>query len=157
MNKTEQYLSYIEDVLKLSDGSEWETHKRLIKIWSRLSEYLYYSDVTFEKFNREMGYDYYEEDKTRNPTSEDEDEDEEEDVEAEENEEDIEDEDEKDEDEDEENEEEDVEAYEEDSWDESEDEPEEENILENQENNNNTVEDEFMECNTEGENNKIVN
>jgi len=59
MNKTEEYLSYIEDSLKLDSGNGEEMHKRLIKIWSRLSEYLYYSDVTFEKFNREMGYDHF--------------------------------------------------------------------------------------------------
>jgi hypothetical protein len=59
MNKTEEYLSFIEDSLKLCDGSMDETHTRLIKIWARLSEYLYYSDVTFEKFNREMGYDHF--------------------------------------------------------------------------------------------------
>ena len=61
MNKTVEYLSYIEDSLKLEDGSSEEMHKRLIKIWARLSEYLYYSDVTFEKFNREMGYDHFDE------------------------------------------------------------------------------------------------
>ena len=60
MDKTEEYLTYIEDSLKLDDGNGDDVHTRLIKIWSRLSEYLYYSDVTFEKFNREMGYDYFE-------------------------------------------------------------------------------------------------
>ena len=59
MAKTEEYLSYIEDSLKLDDGSTDQIHTRLIRIWARLSEYLYYSDVTFEKFNREMGYDHF--------------------------------------------------------------------------------------------------
>lgn len=71
MNKTEEYLSYIEDSLKLDDGSSDEIHKRLIKIWARLSEYLYYSDVTFEKFNREMGYDHFDLDNESLPSEDD--------------------------------------------------------------------------------------
>ena len=71
MNKTEEYLSYIEDSLKLDDGSSDEIHKRLIKIWARLSEYLYYSDVTFEKFNREMGYDHFDLDNESLPSGDD--------------------------------------------------------------------------------------
>lgn len=59
MSKVQNYLKYIEDGLKLQDGSPLEVEKRLFKIWARLSEYLYYSETSFEKFMREMGYSEY--------------------------------------------------------------------------------------------------
>ncbi len=62
MEKTNQYLCYIEDSLKLNDGTSEEINRRLFRIWARLTEYLSYSDVSFEKFIREMGYDEESED-----------------------------------------------------------------------------------------------
>lgn len=89
MEKTNQYLCYIEDSLKLADGSTEETNRRLYRIWARLTEYLSYSDVSFEKFIREMGYEEQEEeneveDEVEDEVEEEEDE-EDEDEEEEEN------------------------------------------------------------------------
>jgi len=61
MSKVQNYLTYIEDGLKLQDGSCLDFEKRLFKIWARLSEYLYYSEISFEKFITEMGYSEEEE------------------------------------------------------------------------------------------------